>query len=268
MHIQVRPAQGCNSQSRMWAAAIGWAFERAVLCAVGGRGLRGDSRWLSSSSALSHSTSLVSRTSGWTEQRSIHSDSILQMTLLHGREGGRGEGNKHRGGKGRSTAEEEEKHRSKREEWEELNKPPCLAVDLCSSTKSGAVRPTFSKAPSQRGQERKWSEELSRDGIPDSLSLSSSNFTPEKCLRVPSLRQRLHRSEGKQENREKNPADSHKNSEQHSPDVFLFPSPPQSSLAPARSWWMSSLRALPLLGSWTHSWSMPREGTWNVWLSS
>lgn len=29
----------------------------------------------------------------------------------------------------------------------------------------------------------------------------------------------------------------------------------------------SSLHAFPLLCRWTHSWWMPREGTWNVWRS-
>lgn len=92
MHIQVCAALGCIGQSWMRGTAIGWAEERAVYCAVycavrGGLG--GGGGGLSISSALPHSTSVVSRTSGWAEHHSIHGDSILQMTPLHGGEGGK-----------------------------------------------------------------------------------------------------------------------------------------------------------------------------------
>ena len=252
-----------------------------VLWGAGGGGLP-------ISSALSHSTSVVSRTSGWAEQHSIHGYSILQMTLLH-----RGEG----GGKKRTSAAREKRiePRMKRD-WNgrkstgvrvgnERSKHRCLPEDHCSCTKSGAVRPTLSKAVSERSEgtdgEKVWelitSLWTSRDGNPGSFSGSRSNFTQKKCLRFPSLNLTHKRSEENSQNKS-SPAGSWK-VRPHTATVttallstaqLLSSSqvPPRSSLTPACSRWMSSLHALPLLGSWTHSWSMPREGTWNVWLSS
>lgn len=131
------------------------------------------------------------------------------------KEGGGEKKNKCWREKGRSTVGErlkgEEKHRrSKSGKWKELSKHGCLPEDLCSCTKSGAVRPTLSKAVSERGEgaeeKKKWFEELisslwtSKDGDPESLSVSWSNFTQEKCLWIPGLSLPLQRSE---ENRQK-----------------------------------------------------------------
>lgn len=164
------------------------------------------------SSALSHSTSVVSRTSGWAEQHSIHGYSILQMTLLH-----RGEG----GGKKRTSAAREKRiePRMKRD-WNgrkstgvrvgnERSKHRCLPEDHCSCTKSGAVRPTLSKAVSERSEgtdgEKVWelitSLWTSRDGNPGSFSGSRSNFTQKKCLRFPSLNLTHKRSEENSQNK-------------------------------------------------------------------
>lgn len=153
------------------------------------------------SSALSHSTSVVSRTSAWSERHGIHGYSILQMTLLHGEEGG---------GKRTSVGETRINLQMKRG-WEKkrrtggvraANEGNCVNTAACLRTTAavlnlGLSSQPLSRAVSERGngaeEEKKWFEALipsfwtSRDGNPKSVYVNWSNFTQEKCLRITSL---------------------------------------------------------------------------------
>lgn len=155
---------------------------------------------LSISSALSHSTSVVSRTSGLAEQHSIHGYSILKMTLLRGEKGGN-----------KTGVKEKKVALQMKREWEEKrstggvtvgNEGNWVNIATCLRNTAAVLNLALSGKPlsgplNERGKgaekKKKWFEELisllctSRDGIPRSLSVSRSNFTQEKCLRITSL---------------------------------------------------------------------------------
>lgn len=201
LHIKVCAALCCISQSRMLCAAIGCAVKSAVYCAVRGGGF-------SISTVLSHSTSVVSRTSGRAEPHIIQGYSILQMTLLRGGRG-RGEKNKCWGAKGRTTEEDrlrgEERHRrSTSGKWKDLRSHSSLLEDHCSCTKSVAVRPTPAEPwlgetrekRKNRSELRSWSHHSAWAGMgtPPKASQSEDQTSHgKKSVFGPSLRARLFR---------------------------------------------------------------------------
>lgn len=149
LHIQVCVALGCISQSWMPCAAIGWATERAEYCAV-----RGGGGALYLLCALPFN--LCSQQNEWLSRATQHPRLQHPADDSAPRRRGR-EKKKCRTEKGRCTDEkrlkgEEEHRRSKSWKWKELSKHHCLPEDHCSCTKSGAVRPTLSKAVSERGK--------------------------------------------------------------------------------------------------------------------
>lgn len=137
LHIQVCAAIGCISQSWMLCVAIGWAPERAMYCAERGwgvvvvvGGVSSASSSSSSLSALSHSTSVVSRMRGWAERSNTASTATASCRglLLHGgEEGERGRvGEKRVDPHMKREQRGEGKHRrSKSAKWKELIKQRC-----------------------------------------------------------------------------------------------------------------------------------------------
>lgn len=263
--------------------------ESHVLCC----GLGGESGGrLSISSVLSHSTSVVSRTSGWTERHSIHGYSILQMTLLQRREGG----------KKRTSAGEKKADPQSERDWKGKRNTEGVRVGnernwvntaACLRTSAAVLNLGLSGQPSAKRWVRGAREQKRKRSDLKSWSHHSGQARMGTLRASPSADQTSHRKSafgspvwvclfrgvrktGKKKKKKRESScrlwkvkpHTGTPTTENSQAAFLFPSPPRSSLAPACSWCMSSLRALPLLGSWTHSWSMPREGTWNVWPSS